>query len=55
MVLTTESKRFGGKGRLDENGRFFSYPHDYEGGCRLHYMQIYNVNRAATVYKRMKG
>lgn len=55
IVLTTDAKRFGGSGRLDEGGQFFTFPHDSEGGCRLHYMQIYNVNRCATVYKRLKG
>ena len=55
LLLTTDSPKYGGPGRLDEKAVSFSFPHDFEGGVRKHYMQIYNVNRCATVYKRMKG
>ena len=55
VLLTTDSLKYGGAGRLEEQGISFSYPHDFEGDVRKHYMQIYNVNRCATVYKRMKG
>jgi 1,4-alpha-glucan branching enzyme len=55
ILLTTDSKKYGGPGRLDEKAVAFTYPHDFEGGVRKHYMQIYNVNRCATVFKRMKG
>lgn len=55
IVLTTDSPKYGGAGRLDEKAVSFSYPHDFEGAVRKHYMQIYNVNRCATIYKRMKG
>jgi 1,4-alpha-glucan branching enzyme len=54
ILLTTDSPRYGGPGRVDEKRVAFSYPHDFEGGGRRHYMQIYNVNRCATVYKRLK-
>lgn len=55
IILSTDSEPYGGAGRLNEKARFFTYPHDEPEGCRKHYMQIYNVNRCATVYKRMKG
>ena len=55
LLLTTDSSRYGGSGRLDEQAIAFSYPHDFDGDVRKHYMQVYNVNRCATVYKRMKG
>ncbi len=55
LLLTIDSLKYGGPGRLDEAAVSFSFPHDFEGGVRKHYMQIYNVNRCATVFKRMKG
>ena len=55
LLMTTDSLKYGGAGRLDEKAVSFSYPHDFEGNVRKHYMQVYNVNRCATVYKRMKG
>ncbi|MDR0954790.1 MAG: alpha amylase C-terminal domain-containing protein [Rikenellaceae bacterium] len=55
MVLTTDSAKYGGSARLDERAIAFSYPHDFDNDIRKHYIQIYNVNRCATVYKRMKG
>ncbi|MCD8186695.1 MAG: alpha amylase C-terminal domain-containing protein [Rikenellaceae bacterium] len=55
VLMSTDSLKYGGPGRLNEKTVSFSYPHDFEGGVRKHYMQVYNVNRCATVYKRMKG
>ncbi|MCC8089169.1 MAG: alpha amylase C-terminal domain-containing protein [Rikenellaceae bacterium] len=53
IILSTDEKRFGGADRLDKKARFFTYPHTFPDGTVKNYMQIYNVNRCATVYKKL--
>ena len=53
MLLTTDDRKFGGPDRINAKGRWFSYPHAAADGSIKHYMQIYNVNRCATVFVRM--
>jgi len=54
IILSTDEQQYGGPDRLDKKARFFTYPHTFPDGTIKHYMQIYNVNRCATVYKKMK-
>ncbi len=48
ILLSTEEAQFGGLGRMDTETRYPSYLRDEKA-----FMKIYNVNRAATVFKRL--
>lgn len=52
VLLSTDSARYGGPDRIDESGEHFSFPVKQENGEFIHYIYIYNVNRAAVVYKK---
>ncbi len=51
VVMTTDSERFGGAGREDELMEHFSYPVRMADGTFAHFMKIYNICRAATIYE----
>ena len=53
VLLSTDSEKFGGLGRQDESTEHFSYPVTDGAGNVSHYMQIYNICRTATVFKKM--
>lgn len=49
IALDSDSKEFGGAGRVDDKTEFFSYPIDCTDGIRRHYIKIYNTSRTALV------
>ena len=51
IVLDSDSEEFGGLGRIDSDMEYFTTSHpDGEGNLR-HYIQVYNTNRTALVFK----
>ncbi len=53
VILSTDDVKFGGLDRIDESQYYFSYPVKGTDGVTRHYMKIYNINRAALVFKKM--
>lgn len=49
MILSSEEKRFGGAERIDPEIEYFTFPRGDES-----FMRIYNVNRAAHVFKKVR-
>ncbi len=54
IVLSSDAKRFGGYGRIDEGIDAFSSPHTHDDGSVEHYIKVYNLSRAALVLKRQE-
>jgi len=53
-ILSTDETRFGGFGRQEMASEHFSFPVVCGDGATLHYIQIYNTPRTATVFLRRK-
>lgn len=53
-VLSTDSEKYGGQGRVNEKDYHFSFPENGGDGITRHYMLVYNVCRTAVVYKKLK-
>ncbi len=51
-VLDTDSKEFGGQGRVDLNGRHESFPHEFAG--RRNHFCVYSPCRTAQIYARIE-
>lgn len=49
LILSTEDETFGGAERVSPDIEYFTFPKD-DG----HYMKMYNVNRAAQVFKKIE-
>ena len=49
IVLSSDAKRFGGYGRIDESVDAFSFPRTHADGSVGHYIKVYNLSRAALV------
>lgn len=54
IVLSSDAKRFGGYGRIDESVDAFSFPHTHADGSVGHYIKVYNLSRAALVLKKQE-
>ena len=54
IILSTDEERFGGFERNELGGEFFSFSRKDADGVVRHYMEIYNVARTATVYKKVE-
>ena len=52
IVLSSDAKRFGGYGRIDESVDAFSFPRTHADGSVGHYIKVYNLSRAALVLKK---
>jgi len=53
IVLNSDSKQFGGAGRIDDEVEHFTSPRECADGHTRHYMKIYNICRNAVVFKRI--
>ena len=53
-VLSSDAKRFGGYGRIDESVDAFSFPRTHADGSVGHYIKVYNLSRAALVLKKQE-
>ncbi|WP_416991692.1 alpha-amylase family glycosyl hydrolase [Alistipes indistinctus] len=54
IVLSSDAKRFGGYGRIDESVDAFSFPRTHADGSVGHYIKVYNLSRAALVLKKQE-
>ncbi len=54
IVLSSDAKRFGGYGRIDESVDAFSFPRTHADGAVEHYIKVYNLSRAALVLKKQE-
>ena len=54
IVLSSDAKRFGGYGRIDESVDAFSFPRTHADGSVGHYLKVYNLSRAALVLKKQE-
>ena len=54
IVLSSDPKRFGGYGRIDESVDAFSFPRTHADGSVGHYIKVYNLSRAALVLKKQE-
>lgn len=54
IVLSSDAKRFGGYGRIDESVDTFSFPRTHADGSVGHYIKVYNLSRAALVLKKQE-
>ena len=54
IVLSSDAKRFGGYGRIDESVDAFSFPRTHADGSDGHYIKVYNLSRAALVLKKQE-
>ena len=54
IVLSSDAKRFGGYGRIDESVNAFSFPRTHADGSVGHYIKVYNLSRAALVLKKQE-
>lgn len=54
IVLSSDAKRFGGYGRIDESVDAFSFPRTHADGSVGHYIKVYNMSRAALVLKKQE-
>ena len=54
IVLSSDAKRFGGYGRIDESVDAFSFPRTHADGSVEHYIKVYNLSRAALVLKKQE-
>ena len=54
IVLSSDAKRFGGYGRIDESVDAFSFPRTHADGPVGHYIKVYNLSRAALVLKKQE-
>lgn len=54
IVLSSDAKRFGGYGRIDEIVDAFSFPRTHADGSVGHYIKVYNLSRAALVLKKQE-
>lgn len=53
IELSSDEKRFGGYGRIDETLEAFSTPRKAEDGSVTHFIKVYNLSRAALVLKKV--
>jgi 1,4-alpha-glucan branching enzyme len=51
IILNTDNPAFGGHGRIDENIHYFSF---HDPVHDINYLKIYNTNRTALVFKKIK-
>ena len=54
IVLSSDAKRLGGYGRIDESVDAFSFPRTHADGSVGHYIKVYNLSRAALVLKKQE-
>lgn len=54
IVMSSDAKRFGGYGRIDESIDAFSFPRTHADGSVGHYIKVYNLSRAALVLKKQE-
>ena len=54
IVLSSDAKRFGGYGRIDESVDAFSFPRTHADGSVGHYIKVYNLSRAARGLKKQE-
>ena len=54
IVLSSDAKRFGGYGRIDESVDAFSFPRTHADGSVGHYIKVYNLSRVALVLKKQE-